>query len=114
MAAVGRWPSATLDGACFPILQEAAAHELWDEAIVDQLSTAVVRQARDTGALAGLPRALVFRAGVHLLAGEFTTAATLIEEANSIAAATDHHRAGEIPLAVALRLAGCSGRCDQP
>ena len=76
----------------FPILQEAAAHELWDEAIVDQLSSAVVRQARDTGALAGLPRALIYRAGVHLLAGEFVTAATLIEEANSIAAATDHHR----------------------
>ena len=63
---------------------------LWDEAIVHQLSTAVVRQARDAGALAVLPRALVYRAGVHLLAGEFTTAATLIEEANSITAATDH------------------------
>ncbi|WP_319452813.1 MULTISPECIES: ATP-binding protein [unclassified Mycobacterium] len=76
----------------FPILQEAAAHELWDEEIVDQLSTAVVRQARHVGALDGLPRALVYRAGVHLLAGEFATATTLIEEANGIAAATDHHR----------------------
>ena len=74
----------------FPILQESAAHDLWDEAIVHQLSTAVVRQARDAGALAVLPRALVYRAGTHLLAGEFTTATTLIEEANSIAAATDH------------------------
>jgi DNA-binding CsgD family transcriptional regulator len=74
----------------FPILQESAAHDLWDEAIVHQLSTAVVRQARDAGALAVLPRALVYRAGVHLLAGEFATAATLIEEANSISAATDH------------------------
>ena len=74
----------------FPILQESAAHDLWDEAIVHQLSTAVVRQARDAGALAILPRALVYRAGAHLLAGEFTTATTLIEEANSIAAATDH------------------------
>jgi DNA-binding CsgD family transcriptional regulator len=59
---------------------------------VDQLSTAVVRQARHVGALDGLPRALVYRAGVHLLAGEFATATTLIEEANGIAAATDHHR----------------------
>lgn len=75
----------------FPILQEAAAHELWDEAMVDQLSTAVVRQARHVGALDGLPRALVYRAGVDLLAGEFGTAATLIEEANSITAATDPH-----------------------
>jgi DNA-binding CsgD family transcriptional regulator len=76
----------------FPILQEAAAHELWDEELVDQLSTAVVRQARHVGALDGLPRALVYRAGVHLLAGEFVTATTLIEEANSIAAAAAHHR----------------------
>jgi DNA-binding CsgD family transcriptional regulator len=76
----------------FPILQEAAAHELWDEGLVDQLSTAVVRQARNVGALDGLPRALVYRAGVHLLAGQFATATTLIEEANVIAAATDHHR----------------------
>jgi ATP/maltotriose-dependent transcriptional regulator MalT len=75
----------------FPILQESVAHELWDEAAVLQLSTAAVRHARDAGALAVLPQALVYRAGVHLLEGEFATAATLIDEANSIAAATDHY-----------------------
>ena len=75
----------------FPILQESAAHELWDESVVLQLSTAVIRHARDTGALAVLPQALVYRAGVHLLAGEFAAAATLIEEAQSITAATDHY-----------------------
>ncbi|HTI77243.1 MAG TPA: AAA family ATPase [Mycobacterium sp.] len=74
----------------FPILQESAAHDLWDESIIDQLSTAVVRRARDAGALDVLPRALVYRAGFHLLAGEFATATTLIEEANSISASTDH------------------------
>jgi DNA-binding CsgD family transcriptional regulator len=74
----------------FPILQESAAHDLWDEVIIDELSAAVVRQARDAGALDVLPRALVYRAGAHLLAGEFSTAATLIEEANSISASTDH------------------------
>jgi DNA-binding CsgD family transcriptional regulator len=74
----------------FPILQESAAHDVWDEAIVEQLSAAVVRQARDAGALDVLPRTLVYQAGAHLLAGEFTTAATLIEEANSISASTDH------------------------
>jgi DNA-binding CsgD family transcriptional regulator len=74
----------------FPILQESAAHELWDEAAVELVSTAVVRQARAAGALDVLPRALVYRAGVHLLAGEFATAATLIEEANSISGSTDH------------------------
>ena len=83
----GRW----LAVPAFPILQESAAHELWDESIALRLSTAAVRYARDAGALAGLPRALMYRAGVHLLAGEFTTAATLIEEANSITASTDHN-----------------------
>ena len=66
--------------------------------------------ARDAGALAGLPQALVFRAGVHLLAGEFATAATLIEEANSITAATDYYGPVQISLGVARRLAGSSGR----
>ena len=73
----------------FPVLQEPSAHEVWDESIAHRLSTAAVRQTRDAGALAGLPRALVYRAGVHILAGEFAMAATLIEEANSITAATD-------------------------
>lgn len=75
----------------FPILQEAAAHELWDEDLVDALSAAVAGQAREVGALAGLPQALVYRAGVHVLFGEFNTAATLIAEANSITAATTHN-----------------------
>lgn len=75
----------------FPILQESAAHELWDEDLVDALSAAVVQQARDVGALAGLPQALVYRAGLHVMFGELNTAATLIAEANSITAATTHH-----------------------
>ena len=58
--------------------------------ICHQLATVVVRHARDAGALAVLPPALVYRAGVHVQAGEFATAATLIEEANSIAAATGY------------------------
>jgi DNA-binding CsgD family transcriptional regulator len=72
------------------IVLESAAAELWDDAIYHQLATAVVRQARDAGALAVLPPALVYRAGVHVQAGEFATAATLIEEANSIATATGY------------------------
>ncbi|MGE2716089.1 AAA family ATPase [Mycolicibacterium litorale] len=72
----------------FPILQESAAHELWDEDLVDMLSAAVVAQARAAGALAGLPQALVYRAGAHVLFGELTTATTLIAEAQSITAAT--------------------------
>src|SRR5262249_4897018 len=52
----------------FPILQESAAHELWDEKIVHQLSAAAVRHARDAGSLDVLPRALVYQAGSHVLA----------------------------------------------
>lgn len=74
----------------FPILQESAAHELWDENLVDALSAAVVTQARAVAALAGLPQALVYRSGVHLLLGEFSTAATLIAEADAINEATGH------------------------
>jgi DNA-binding CsgD family transcriptional regulator len=84
---LGRW----LTVPAFPILQESVAHELWDDPLLLQLSSAAVRYARDAGALAGLPRALVYRAGVHLLAGEFSTAATLLEEAHSITASTDPH-----------------------
>lgn len=75
----------------FPVLQESAAHELWDDAVVEQLSGAVVRQARSAGMLASLPQALVYRAGDHLLTGEFATAAALVEEASLITAATSSH-----------------------
>lgn len=75
----------------FPVVQESAAHELWDDTIVAALSAAVVRQARSAGVLAGLPQALMYRAGDHLLAGEFSSAATLIEEASSITEATGSH-----------------------
>lgn len=84
--AVGRW----LRVPGFPILQESAAHELWDEAAIRTLATCAVHHARDSGALDGLPRALTYRAGVHLIAGEFTTAEQLIEEAHSITEATGH------------------------
>ena len=82
--AVGRW----LRVPGFPILQESAAHELWDEEAVRHLSTTAVNHARDTGALAGLPRALTYRAGVHLLSGEFNQAGQLLGEAASITEAT--------------------------
>jgi len=80
-----RWMSLGL-----AIVQESAAGELWDDAIYRQLATYAVRHARHAGALAVLPAALAYRAGVHVLAGEFATAATLIEEAASITAATDY------------------------
>ena len=74
----------------FPIAHESAAHELWDDAILQQIATDMVRRARDTGALAVIPPALAYRAGVHVYRGELVTAARLIEEANAIAASTGH------------------------
>ncbi len=77
--AVGRW----LKVPGFPILQESAAHQLWDEAAVRQLAEAAVRHARDSGALAGLPRALTYRAGVHLIGRRIRARQQqLIEEAD--------------------------------
>ena len=72
----------------FPILQESAAHERWDQDAARHLATAAVRHARGSGALAGLPRALAYRAGVHLMSGEFAAAEQSLGEAASIAAAT--------------------------
>lgn len=72
------------------IVQESATGELWDDELYLQLASDVVRQARDAGALTVLPPALAYRAGVHVLAGEFATAATLIEEAASITASTGY------------------------
>jgi DNA-binding CsgD family transcriptional regulator len=74
----------------FPIVQESAAHELWDDDVWHELATHAVRLARDAGALAVLPLALVYRAGVHVQAGEFAAASELIQEADAITAATGY------------------------
>jgi DNA-binding CsgD family transcriptional regulator len=80
-----RWMSLGL-----AIVQENAACELWDDELWHRLACIGVQQARDAGALAALPAALVFRAGAHLQAGEFASAQTLLEEADSIAVATGY------------------------
>ncbi|MGY4647544.1 ATP-binding protein [Mycobacterium sp. URHB0021] len=74
----------------FPIAHECAAGELWDDGMWHDVATTAVRLAREAGTLAMLPLALATRAGIHVFAGEFDTAATLIEEADTIAAATGY------------------------
>jgi len=74
----------------FPIAQESAAHELWDDLVLEQIATDMVRRARDTGALAVIPPALTYRAGVHVYRGELGTAARLLEEADAITASMGH------------------------
>ena len=70
----------------FPVAQESAAHELWDDKVLQQIASETVRRARESGALAALPQALSYRAGVHFYMAEFTAAAQLLEEVDAITA----------------------------
>jgi DNA-binding CsgD family transcriptional regulator len=69
-------------------LASYAAGLVWDYASWDVLSGRQVTLARDAGALIALPIALSTRSGVHLFAGEFTEAASLVAQAESVAEAT--------------------------
>jgi DNA-binding CsgD family transcriptional regulator len=81
---------------------------LWDDETWHELAGRAVGRAREAGALALLPIALTYRAGVHLHAGEFAEASTLVEEADAISAAT-----GNPPLKYAsLMLLGWRGEED--
>ncbi len=74
----------------FPIALESATHEVWDDQMWHHLATRAVQIARDIGALSVLPAALIYRAGVHVHAGELDAAAELVQEADAISAATGH------------------------
>jgi len=69
-------------------LASYAAGIVWDYDSWDALSDRQVRLARDAGALIALPIALSMRATVHLFAGEFTEAASMVAQAESVAEAT--------------------------
>jgi DNA-binding CsgD family transcriptional regulator len=71
-----------------PVVQSMAVFDLWDDDAFDALANRAVQLARDTGALALLPVTLVYRSGLHVFAGELTAASAVIQEADSIAAAT--------------------------
>jgi DNA-binding CsgD family transcriptional regulator len=62
--------------------------DLRDDEAHAVLADLLVNRSRATGALAVLPVALNYRAGVHLFAGELAEAAALIGEAYAITAAT--------------------------
>jgi len=78
-----------------------AAATLWDYESLDALSARQVKLARDSGAPIALPPAFSMRVGVHLLAGEFTTAASMVAEAESVTEATELSSAPYGPLALA-------------
>ena len=64
------------------------AQDLWDDELWDVLATRGVRIARDTGALNLLPNALNHLAALNVHAGDFATAAAMIDEVDAIAQAT--------------------------
>jgi DNA-binding CsgD family transcriptional regulator len=65
-----------------------AALIVWDDASFDLLSERQVTLARDAGALTMLPIAFNMRSTAHLYAGEFTPAASLVAQAESVTEAT--------------------------
>jgi DNA-binding CsgD family transcriptional regulator len=64
------------------------AQDLWDDELWYVLATTGVRVARETGALGVLPMVATHRAALHVHAGAFGAASSLIEEANAITRAT--------------------------
>jgi DNA-binding CsgD family transcriptional regulator len=75
---------------------------VWDYASWDVLSDRQVKSARDAGALIALPIALSTHAGVQLFAGEFTEAASLVAQAESVAEVTGSSLAPYGALALAV------------
>jgi DNA-binding CsgD family transcriptional regulator len=71
----------------FRVIPEPIAPELWDDDEWYELATGAVRVAREAGALGVLPMALTYEACAHVHAGEFDTAAALIDEATEISEA---------------------------
>jgi DNA-binding CsgD family transcriptional regulator/tetratricopeptide (TPR) repeat protein len=71
-----------------PVTPEPLAPELWDDNAWHDLATGAVRIARETGALSILPMSLTYKACYHVHAGEFSAAASLIDEASAISQAT--------------------------
>jgi DNA-binding CsgD family transcriptional regulator len=74
---------------------------LWDYRSWDVLSARRVELAREAGALTALPMAFNTRTGVHLFAGEFTVAASLVAEVESVTEATGSSMAPYAALALA-------------
>ncbi|MFG1855545.1 ATP-binding protein [Actinomadura geliboluensis] len=65
-------------------LSYLVAADMWDDATLHDLAEHAVQAAREMGALHFLPQALTYRAAVHVYAGQFDAAATLVEESDAI------------------------------
>ena len=85
------------------------ALELWDDEAWRVLSSRLVELSRDAGALTELPLALNSLSVVHLFAGDFSTAAALVDEADAVNEVTG----SELAPYGAVLLAACQGREDR-
>jgi DNA-binding CsgD family transcriptional regulator len=92
-----------------------AAQTLWDHDSWDVLSARQVTLAREAGALITLPIAFNMRAGAHLFAGEFTEAASMVAQAESVTEATGSSIApyGALALAVFQARVAQAGQLSQ-
>ena len=88
----------------FPIAQECAAGELWDDDLWHDLATTAVRLAREAGALAVLPLALATRAGVPCVRGRIRCGVN-VDRGGRRDRRGDRICAGAVPRVVAGRLA---------
>ncbi|MES9538014.1 AAA family ATPase [Actinomadura sp. NPDC000600] len=70
------------------------AADMWDDQALQDLTEYAVQAAREIGALHFLPQALTYRATVHIYAGQFDAAATLVEESDAILKVTGHAHFG--------------------
>jgi DNA-binding CsgD family transcriptional regulator len=77
------------------------ALEMWDAEALHILAARQVRVARDTSALVHLQFALSFLARSHILAGDLTAATLMIDEARSIAEATENPPLVNAPMILA-------------
>ena len=74
---------------------------MWDDEALHLLAARQVQVARDTGALVHLQFALSFLARSHMLAGELSAAALMIDEARLIAEATGNPALVNAPMILA-------------
>jgi DNA-binding CsgD family transcriptional regulator len=79
----------TEEGLRWRWLAGRTAGYIWDYERWDSLTAGQIRAAREIGALAHLPLALSTRVGVHIFAGDLRGAASLVEQADSLADVTD-------------------------
>ena len=89
----------------WPWMTARLAVELFDDEAWSALATRHVQIARDTGALNVLPATLTSLAGMRSAEGNLDAAATLLDEADAIIAATGNARS----FVGRLMLAGCRG-----